>query len=85
MRRTAYKITFVNNKSDISCKNMERRYFKFIKRKSTVIKNSRCSKLLSKIHCVKNIRIRSYSGPHFPAFGLSIFSRNAGKYGSEQE
>ena len=23
------------------------------------------------IHCVKSVRIRSYSGPHFPAFGLS--------------
>ena len=25
-------------------------------------------------HCVKSVLIRSYSGPHFPAFGL-----NAGK------
>ena len=23
-------------------------------------------------HCVKSVRIRSYSGPHFPAFGLNI-------------
>ena len=23
-------------------------------------------------HCVKNVHIRSYSGPYFPAFGLSI-------------
>ena len=23
------------------------------------------------IHCVKNVRIRSYSGPHFFAFGLN--------------
>ena len=22
-------------------------------------------------HCVKSFRIRSYSGPHFPAFGLN--------------
>ena len=22
-------------------------------------------------HCVKNVRIQSYSGPHFPAFGMS--------------
>ena len=22
-------------------------------------------------HCVKSVRIRSYSGPHFPAFGLT--------------
>ena len=33
-------------------------------------------------HCVKNVRMQSYSGPHFPAFGLntlylSIFSPNA--------
>ena len=27
-------------------------------------------------HCVKSIQIRSYSGPHFPAFGL-----NAERYG----
>ena len=24
------------------------------------------------LHCVKNVRIRSYSGPYFPAFGLNI-------------
>ena len=23
------------------------------------------------VHCVKNVRIWSYSGPHFPAFGLN--------------
>ena len=23
------------------------------------------------VHCVKNVRIRSYSGPHFPVFGLN--------------
>ena len=28
------------------------------------------------MHCVKSVRIRSYSGPYFPAFGL-----NAKKYG----
>ena len=27
-------------------------------------------------HCMKSVRIRSYSGPHFPAFGL-----NAERYG----
>ena len=27
-------------------------------------------------HCVKSVRIRSYSGPHFPAFG-----RNTEAYG----
>ena len=25
------------------------------------------------IHCVKGVRIWSYSGPHFPAFGLNTF------------
>ena len=39
------------------------------------------------LHCVKSVRIRSYSGPHFPTFGLnmdstpylSVFSPSAGK------
>ena len=26
----------------------------------------------STTHCVKSVRIRSYSGPHFPAFGLNM-------------
>ena len=26
---------------------------------------------LPESHCVKSVRIRSYSGPHFPAFGLN--------------
>ena len=30
-------------------------------------------------HSVKMIQIRSFSGPHFPAFGL-----NTGKYGPEK-
>ena len=29
-----------------------------------------CSKT-RKWHCVKSVRIRSYSGPHFPTFGLN--------------
>ena len=29
------------------------------------------TRLLGSIHCVKSVRIRSYSGPHFPAFGLN--------------
>ena len=28
-----------------------------------------------KCHCVKSARIRNYSGPHFPAFGLNADSR----------
>ena len=40
------------------------------------------------IHCIKNLRIRRYSNPHFPAFGLnterySVFSPDAGKYEPE--
>ena len=43
-------------------------------------------------HCVKYVRIRSFSGLYFPEFGLntarhedlSVFSLNAGKYGPEK-
>ena len=34
-------------------------------------------------HCVKSVRIRSYYGPHFPAFGVNTESPNAGKCGPE--
>ena len=35
---------------------------------------------------MKSVRIQSYSGPYFPAFGLnlSVFSSNTGKYGPEK-
>ena len=43
------------------------------------------------LHCVKSVRIRSLSGPYFPAFRLnterqyhSVFSPNAGRYGPEK-
>ena len=40
--------------------------------KSTIYVDIRLgSKYASEIHCVKSVRIRSYSGPHFPAFGLN--------------
>ena len=26
----------------------------------------------SKQHCVKSVRIRSFSGPYFPAFGMNV-------------
>ena len=47
--------------------------------------------LSNKLHCVKSVHIRSYSGAHFPAFrlirrdteDLSILSPNRGKCGSE--
>ena len=43
-------------------------------------------------NCVKSVRIRSFSGAHFPAFGLlrrdtpylPVFSPNAGKRGPEK-
>ena len=46
---------------------------------------------LKKAHSVKSVRIWSYSGLHFPIFGLnienteylSVFSLNAGKCGPE--
>ena len=28
--------------------------------------------LMEKYHCVKSVRIRSFSGPYFPAFGLNM-------------
>ena len=31
-------------------------------------------------HCVKSVRIRSYSGPYFPAFGLNTDQTNS-EYG----
>ena len=43
-------------------------------------------------HYMKSVRIRSFSGPYFPEFGLntkryslfSVFIPNAGKYGPEK-
>ena len=29
-------------------------------------------RILINVHCVKSVRIWSYSGPHFPAFGLNM-------------
>ena len=49
---------------------------------------------VSNNHCVKSVRIRSFSGLYFPAFGvsirsvslkyLSVFRPNVGKYGLEE-
>ena len=30
-----------------------------------------CTHFAASVHCVKSVRIRSYSGPHFPAFELN--------------
>ena len=37
-------------------------------------------------HCVKSVRVRIFSGPYFPVFGLKIspYSLNARKYGVEK-
>ena len=35
---------------------------------------------ISDMHCVKSVRIRSYSSPYFPAFGLNTDQNNS-KYG----
>ena len=32
------------------------------------------AKFVYSIHCFKSVRIRNYSGPHFPAFGLNTDS-----------
>ena len=36
--------------------------------------------VLTKYHCLKSVRLQSFSGPYFPAFRLDtgIFSPNAG-------
>ena len=33
-------------------------------------------------HCVKSVRVRNYSGPYFPAFGLNT-EKCSGKYRSK--
>ena len=39
----------------------------------TAINHLAGMEMLEEHHCVKSVRIRSYSGPHFPAFG-PVFS-----------
>ena len=51
-------------------------------------RNRSLSNHLGTHHCVKSVRIQSYSGTYFPAFGMNterygVFSPNAGKYGPE--
>ena len=49
-------------------------------------------KFHGKLNFLKPVRIRGYSGPYFPAFGLNterysylcLLSSNAGKYGPEE-
>ena len=54
--------------------------------KTKIYKIYICNKIY---HYVKSVRIRSFSGPCFPAFGLNteryeVLSLNAGKYGREK-
>ena len=49
----------------------------------------RDTNLANNKHCIKSVRIRSFSSPHFPPFGLdterySVFSPSAGKCGPEK-
>ena len=37
----------------------------------SVIKLVQLEKVIQNQHCAKSVRIRCYSGPHFPAFGLN--------------
>ena len=50
----------------LSLKVSQKHYYRFC----------RICSLLDRSHCVKTVRIRSFSGPYFPAFGL-----NTEKYG----
>ena len=38
---------------------------------SSIPNYKQCCKSLSNTNCVKNVHIRNYSGPYFPAFGLN--------------
>ena len=55
------------------------RHYRQMDRKANIqvkrIKKDCCARVVlywRMVHCVKNAHIRSYSGPHFPAFGLTI-------------
>ena len=67
--------------------------WKFLIDFSNIIANRNISNILSNslcvytTHCVKSVRIQSFSGPYFPTFGLNtkryVFNPNAGKYGPD--
>ena len=48
--------------------------------KSFLINHWKIEKCCSKSHCVKSVRIRRFSGPYFPAFGLNTDQKNS-EYG----
>ena len=37
-------------------------------------------KISNQLHCVKSVRIRSFSGPYFPAFGLNTERKSISPY-----
>ena len=43
-----------------------------IKQKLEITASHHSWRSISKLHCVKSVRIRKYSGPHFPAFGVYL-------------
>ena len=53
-------------------------WFSFV----SVLKENVTWLIIKQTHCMKSIHIRSFSGPHFLAFG-SVFSPNPRKYGPE--
>ena len=55
------------------------------KRKTMFKKEIDLSNCIKKIHCVKSVRIWSYSGPDFPAFGSVRMQKNADQNNSEYE
>ena len=55
--------------------------------KEARVMNCFCGMFKRQKHCVKSVRIRSYSGPHFPAFShiRTEFSPNLGKCGKNAD
>ena len=51
-----------------------------IKNTRRSIKNAWRAQEATLSHCVKSVRVRSYSGPYFPAFGLDT-NQNNSEYG----
>ena len=50
---------------------------------STILSTS-FSSLFDKIHCIKSVRIRSYSGPYFPALrSISLYSVQMREYADQ--
>ena len=67
---------FVKQEVAKGMKNLRRNSnFHYYFQKQFVIKPiDKTAKKVSSVfnHCVRSVHIRSYSGPHFPAFGLNL-------------